>query len=384
MLLLLTASISLSGTGKAYADEASSELQALTIVPTAANARQIGRTTYQGNILYLANSGSGIEFTFYGDYAAVNLVGDNTAAEGNTTWQSRIAVYVNGQKTIDKLIDQTESKLELVRAQVPDTYTIRIVKLSEPAFSIFGIRSIEINSNRSTMPTAEKRRTIEFIGDSITCGYGLDDPDVTHTFSTGTEDATGSYAYQACEMLDYEPSILSYSGCGILLGNEVISGMEAHMPKSISQYYHMLAFSNSHIGQNYPQMFKWELEEPADIVVVNLGTNDYKYITSGLNTREEYEDKYVEFLKKIREQNPDALILCTLGIMGDELYPSIENAVQKFKKDTGDQFTFSMKFNPQSAEDGYVIGGHPSRAANKKAAEQLVSTIREYERQYIW
>ncbi len=384
-LALFTAAFSCAGSFCAEAEEQTSVLRSFETTPTSGNVKLLGRTVYQGNILYLANSGSGIEFTFFGDHASLDLVGDSTTAEGgNPKWLTRIAVYVNGQKTQDQLISSQSTRLDLVNSEAPGLFTVRVVKLSEPAFSIFGIRSVQVNATGPSQPTAGKRRLIEFIGDSITCGYGLDDPDLTHTFSTATEDAAGSYAYQACEAMDYDISMLSYSGCGILPGNEVISGLQTSMPKTISQYYNKLAFSNSSIGMIYPQLLRWDFEKKADIVVINLGTNDWKYITSGLNTTEEFEERYVEFLGKIREQNPEAMILCTLGIMGDELYPNIENAVRTFKKDTNDQFTFTMKFNRQSEEDGYVIGGHPSRAANKKAAEQLVNTIREYERQYIW
>ena len=43
----------------------------------------------------------------------------------------------------------------------------------------------------------------------------------------------------------------------------------------------------------------------------------------------EYKDAYIAFLKDIRSKNPDAHIICSLGIMGQDLYPSIESFLLK-------------------------------------------------------
>ena len=56
-----------------------------------------------------------------------------------------------------------------------------------------------------TLP--EKPLKIEVIGDSITCGYGVDDEDENHQFTTATEDVTKAYAYKTAKALDAEYSI---------------------------------------------------------------------------------------------------------------------------------------------------------------------------------
>lgn len=54
--------------------------------------------------------------------------------------------------------------------------------------------------------------------DSITCGYGVDDEDRSHQFSTKTEDATKAYAYKTAQLLNADYSLVSYSGHGVVLG----------------------------------------------------------------------------------------------------------------------------------------------------------------------
>ena len=68
------------------------------------------------------------------------------------------------------------------------------------------------------LPLPEKELKLEFIGESITCGYGIDDEDENHHFQTATEDATRAYAYKTAMALDADYSLVSYSGHGIISG----------------------------------------------------------------------------------------------------------------------------------------------------------------------
>ena len=87
-------------------------------------------------------------------------------------------------------------------------------------------------------------------------------------------------------------------------------------------------------------------------------------------------DSYVEFLKKLRTNNPDAQIFCTLGIMGQDLYPAVEQAVQNYTEETGDTKVTAMAFDIQSQSDGYAADWHPTEATHEKASEKLVSEIK--------
>ena len=85
----------------------------------------------------------------------------------------------------------------------------------------------------------------------------------------------------------------------------------------------------------------------------------------------------MEFLKVVRRNNPDAVLLCTLGVMGDRLYPMVYRAVQDYTAETGDTDIHSMKFDVQKASDGYVADWHPTAVTHGKAAEKLAAEIRE-------
>ena len=70
--------------------------------------------------------------------------------------------------------------------------------------------------------------------------------------------------------------------------------------------------------------------------------------------------------------------MCTLGMMGDGLYPMLEQgAEQTYTNETGDANISVMKFDVQSEADGFAADWHPTEATNTKAADKLIAKIKE-------
>ena len=369
--------VSSAASGNTAAYSSASTLREIGISPINGVVKYLGRSYYQNGRLIMAYSGSGCEFSFYGNKASLTFIGDNTSAEGPAASRARIAVYVNGERTSDFMIDSQEKTVDIISDAVPNAYTVKVIKLSESSKSITALDTISVNAVESPSATANRPLNIEFIGDSITCGFGVDDVSGTGTFSTSTEDVTKTYAYLACEELNADCSIVAFSGYGLLPGNPVIGSGTTHAPKTVLQYYDKIGYSSGHIGICYPQDYAWSFLRLADVVVINLGTNDARYIEQGFNTEEEFIEAYKELLSEVRERNPKARIICSLGMMNQTLYPAIEKAVGDFKKGPGIQNVFLLKFDPQQAEDGFATDKHPSAASHARAAGQLVSKIRE-------
>lgn len=157
----------------------------------------IGRTYEYNDVLWLALSGGGVEFSFYGKKAGIIVKGDPVAVSGNN--ETRIGIYVNGTRVIDELVKQPLNRYTAFESETEQHVTITVIKLSEAAMSTVGIQAIEVDAKEGIKPTPAKAHKIEFIGDSITCGYGVDDDQVEGTFSTATEDVTKTYAYLAAQ-----------------------------------------------------------------------------------------------------------------------------------------------------------------------------------------
>lgn len=342
---------------------------------TEENVKLLGRTYFDGEKLFCALSGSGAEFTFNGTKCSVVVTGDsNVISPSGADNQARVAIYVNGERVVDDMVDSLQEEYDVFESDTPQTAIISIVKLSESPMSTIGIKEIKATGSKIA-PTPKKDLLIEFIGDSITCGYGIDDPDKDHHFSTQTEDVTKAYAYRTAETLNADYSMVSFSGYGIISGySNNDKKVEA---QTVPQYYTKLGFSWAANGSFVPANIDWDFSKrQPDLIVVNLGTNDDSYTKTDSERKQEYCDGYVEFIKKIRENNPDAKILCTLGIMGDRLFEQVQLAVNTYTEETGDSNISAMKFDPQLADDGYSADWHPSVTTHEKAAEKLAAEIK--------
>lgn len=354
---------------------------------------------------WLALSGSGIEFSFYGKKAEITIVGDQIATSGIN--EARIAIEVNGQRVVDELVtekmktysifandeNEIEGRNEDRRENSSKNsskggsegrsdggsedreVTVRVIKLSEAAMSTVGIADIKVDANDGIKATPARTRKIEFIGDSITCGYGVDASHAESPFTTGTEDVTKAFAYLTAQKLDADYSMVSYSGYGIISGyTENDQKLTTHI---LPHYYDKVAKSEGYFHETVnPVSIPWNFNEfTPDLVVINLGTNDDSYTKDHPERQADYEQHYVLFLKQVRANNPLAKILCTLGIMGDRLFPFVERAVAAYSNETGDINIATMKFEVQLPEDGFGADWHPSTTTHRKAADKLTSHI---------
>ena len=339
------------------------------------NVKLLGRTYFADEKLYCALSGTGAEFTFNGTKCTVTVDGDpNSGNPSSKDNQARVGIYVNGERVIDDMIDNTQEVYDVFESDTPQDVTVSIVKLSESPMSTLAISGITVTGS-DIKPTPDKDLFIEFIGDSITCGYGVDDPVKEHNFVTATEDVTKAYAYKTAQALNADYSMVSFSGYGIITG--YTTNDKKVTAQIVPKFYTKLGYTWTKNGSFAPSDIDWDFSKrQPDIIVINLGTNDDSYTKNETERQEEYQAAYVEFLKTIRENNPDAKILCTLGIMGDRLFDYVWLAADQYTKETGDTNVYTMKFDPQNPEDGYGADWHPSPVTHDKASEKLAAEIK--------
>ncbi len=343
------------------------------ITPDWHNVKPLGRTWPVGDEgLLLAFSGTGVEFAFTGTSCVVWIGGDCRADDpAAANDHARIAVYLDGERVVDAMITSAVKSFRITAEE--GEHVARIVKLSETAMSVCLIHSIEADNIR---PTADKVHLVEFVGDSITCGYGVDDEDPEHHFVTATEDVTRAYAYKAAQLLDVDYSLVSISGYGIISGYTATA--EAPVTAQLlPTYYEKLGFSYGAYHGIKPQDIRWNfaIRQP-EAIVVNLGTNDDSYCLDHADRQAHYCAEYVNFLKVLRRCNPDAKLLCTLGIMGDRLYPFVEKAAKVYTAQTGDGNIACMPFTPQLPEDGLAADYHPTARTHDKATARIADEIR--------
>ena len=363
-----------------------SDLKEIRFLPTKENVKLLGRTVMLDDCLLLALSGSGAEFKFTGSRLTVTFYGDSSVGEredGTLPWrdQARVAVIIDGIMMLDAVIKkEKETYVVFGEGEAPASseHTVRIIKMSEPRMSSVGLGEIAILAEGSPEPTPLSDKYIEFIGDSITCGYGVDTESELDLFSTPTENVRKAFAYLTAEALCADASFVSYSGHGLISGytdNPEIPKLD----ELIQPYYEIFAYSYNTFRGKRLETIKWdfESERKPDTIVINLGTNDESFISQDENKRAAFEEDWVEFLEQVHQVNPGARIIVAFGLMGDALFETEKAAVESFKESSGFEEVYAFRIAPQDFEkNGYGADYHPSEASHRKAAEELTKYIK--------
>lgn len=343
-------------------------------IASSENVKLLGRTYLRDEILWCAFSATGVEFVSRSKEVYITVYGDS--AYSDEANRARYAVYVDGVQTEVSMLDEAERRIKLVADSEETVHIIRFIKLSESAMSTLGIGAIEADN---IIPTSDKEFFVEYIGDSITCGYGADDEDPLHNFKTSTENVSKAFSYVSADLLNVDYSLVSFSGYGVVsgyTGDGVINTKEL-----LPQHYGKLGFSyaTSGVGDDTFKVedIPWDFSgRKPEIVVINLGTNDMSYTGDDKIKQKNYQEKYIELVKMVRNKYPDCYILSILGLMGDLLYPVLAEAVNEYKVETGDVRIETMPLKPIDAEtEGYVADYHPTKVSHRRAAEAVAERV---------
>jgi hypothetical protein len=329
-----------------------------SFIPEFSDVKNIGRFFIENGITYLAQSGSALEFYVTAKYAEIVLAGDGFSIYHDDFEKPRYAIYVDDNLLLDSKMSEKNKTIILLDNETEKNIKVKIILLSEAFFGCVGIKNIIAISSypkdEIIKSTENKKYKIEFIGDSITCGYGNEAPAPNQLFDTKTQNFEKSYAYLSAKELDFDYSVICYSGCGIIsTGNKMY---EKYTKVNII-YYNK----------------EWDFDKyNSDIVVINLGTNDFGYISEF--RIDEYCEKYAEFLKLVREKNPNAFIICIIGMMGcEDLLFLINRAIGLVDDDK----IYAFLFPEQRIQDGIGAQYHPNVVSHAKWGKLLAQIIKE-------
>ena len=346
------------------------ELHDLTADATEEYVRLVGRTCQTDGITWLPQSGSAVEFSATGTRVTIKLTSDADAS-ADEDHQPRFAVLVDGEVVLDSTVGASPRTVEAFSSDAPRSAVVEVLHLSEASSGAIGIAGITITSDAPTplAPTEPKDLNIEFVGDSITCAYGVEAKEFDEPFKTTTENFMKSYAYLTAQALDADYSTVCYSGYGIISGWSATG--DINEGSLLPPLYDLVA-------KDRPESWDFAAHE-ADIVVINLGTNDFTYTKTDEERMQTFAQAYAAFLAHVRSCNPKAYLICTLGVMDcQELYPSIEQAAADFQAATGDtRITSYLSPAISPLADGFGAQGHPTLASQQRCADALVEIIRE-------
>ena len=329
-----------------------------------------GRHIYKDGILYLSFSGSFIEFEFEGTYLSVEIKTDKAEDE---QLMGYAGLFINDKFKEKIKLDKPQSAYEIYKSDKPGKVKIRLMRFSENNFGKMGI--VSLAGNGRITPTPEKDLKIEFIGNSITCGYGVEASNENETFRTETENPAKAFAVLTAEALDADFALVSWSGNGLLTQwippeRDVPDITVPLMP----DMYRMADYGGyAFEGYDAPGDYDFSAFTP-DIVVINLGTNDASYTRKIPERVGAFGKAYGEFLSFVREKRPDAKIICCLGVMNTDLCDEVNRQVE-IKRETDPDIYF-IRQDIMRKDEPYGADWHPGEKAQKRIAAQLIDFIK--------
>ncbi len=326
--------------------------------------KPLGRTFMRDGARILSHTCSGVEFAFRGTSADITLTSNCKASK------ARAAFYVDGELVKDTMLNSKEETFKIFESNEPKNCIISVVKLSEAAYSNIGVKSINVTSEYGIIPTPARKHKIEFIGDSITCGYGVDAADQYEAFSTTNENGAKTYAALVGKHFKADYNIISWSGIGVY---------SSYTESSKPNQSFLLPPIYGKTAPNELSNDMWDFSQwQPDLVVINLGTNDNTW-TKGIQDRADiFGEAYYKFIEQVREANPNAYIICSLGVMGSKLLPEIKEQVALYSANTGDYKITTFEFDYRDGvNDGFGAGFHPSAVTHQKMADKLIPFISE-------
>ena len=304
-------------------------------------------------------NGIACDFTASGIEFNAVLAGD-LKLTAKCSGETYYTLYLNGVRQPRIKLDTTAEKTYTIATNIPaGEYNVKLVKQTHIGHTTSDLIAITMCGSFKEAPK-NKDLFIEFIGDSITCGYGVEGYPTAGVSYYGTAefcDATQAYAYKTALQLGADYSMISVSGWSVL--------PDANNSSYVPGIYGQTSFKRS--SQAYTP------DRTADVVVVHLGTNDIAY-------RDNYETDFVTyakaFLEDIAAMHPGAAIVWAYGSMSSgEKLAGLEKKVKTIIEEMGgSEWGFYCVKVPTNTAAG---NGHPSAEGHSQTADILAEFIKE-------
>ncbi len=327
-------------------------------------------------------SGSSIRASFEGSYCAISLTQiPIPGLAGNVKYNaSYYSIFIDDSDVPDTILKAAEGNTVFVLGEnfSQDKHTVTIYKRTEPLCGRSELLEIHLENGKKLLPPPSRPlRRIEFIGNSITCGYGNEGMS-NEKFTGATENSYLTFGAITAGNLNAEYTLISYAGLGVHLNSD------SSTINTIPDKYDRICPNDS--------TKKWDFSSwIPHAVVINLGTNDFGTI-GGIPDSLAFIAAYEDFIQRVHTNYPDATIFCINGPMPG--YPYIDpnsgeqitsldvlrNYINKTvdnSKSTGINNIYTFSLSEIDSSIGYGAEGHPSVYQHSLNAVELTAFVKE-------
>lgn len=308
-----------------------------------------GRTHSDESGLHLSWSNSGIEFKFKGTRAEISF-GDYPGEA-----QVYVKAYFDGRAQRFGLCAKMPKVL--LEFEKDCAHTVKLIRVSEGVVPLkfTGIR-IYGKTPEFLAPPAEKKLKLEFLGDSITAGFGnmaVKEQNIMYHFE---QDSSQSYAYKTAELLDADIRTVAISGEGVYRNCAKEEGLRFKnifnmRTREIKEYDHS----------------EWQ----PDVMVLNCGTND----VPGETTLETMYEEGSLLLDQIRRAYPNAKIVWMYGMMNGKFSDTLKKLIADKRKAGDKNMSYLYVKDIYSQKDEVGAIGHPNVNASVRVSKKLAQHI---------
>ena len=318
--------------------------------------KQLGRTFDKDGRLLLKDSYTGLSFYCKGS-VTLTITPEKEADKDSCPYVG--VVIDDDTEAVRKIAITREIKNVEIAKGDGKLHKIDIIKLTEEQYGNIYFSELCFEDEDSVKKTESYNKSVLFIGDSITAGYGVDGIDGEGDFTTFEENVLSSSAVLTAKKINAEVYVFASSGNGI-----------------ISRWIEPEKDEPNEDGL-MPVIFPFEKETfpEADYIFVNLGTNDDSYIKGKAWRINRFKEEYTKFIVKLRKLYPKSKLFIAFGVMADELVPDLEDMINTYKKDYKDDNCFFIMLDKQQLSEGIGAAGHPSLNVNKRVSDTLIKAI---------
>ena len=331
-----------------------------------ANIRYVGRVDTRDPVAArFAWPAAGFTFGFRG--TSLTLALEDTPLPDRTEENDWLDIRIDGERVAPIALTSGRHEYRVATGLGRGRHEVQVAKRTEAEVGTVGLAQITLDRDAILEPARPlPQRVIELVGDSISTGFGIEGANADCPFSAATEDATRSYGALAARALDAEVWIVAWKGKGVLRNNDLAE------PDPLPALYGRLipgeATSPTYTYARHP-----------DVVVLNLGTNDYALSAP---PSADFAAAYGAFVDRLRALHPRALLVLAVGPMlfdeGAINYRTlVRNAITTIiaaRRARGDSRVASLELWTDPA-DGVACQFHPNLVTHQRMADELVRLI---------